>query len=203
MSATAKKKRPELKPLGMSCDKSDCENGLHCFRVSKKKATRPPGVCQDCGADLVDWSKVGARNPSDISGTVGALKKEWIRHHYWHEPIDQKAKNHALRKGRAGMTIAIDKKIRSAIGVRGPRDGRQTPWTGNLIFYAQHANACCCRRCVEYWHGIPMDRPLTEEEIHYFVKLCTLYIDERLPELKDKPQRIPPIRKKPEREGEL
>ncbi len=62
-------------------------------------------------------------------------------------------------------------------------DGRQTPFTGNLIYYAQHATATCCRKCAEEWHGINRDRPLTKEEINYMVDLIMLYIKKRVPDL--------------------
>ena len=34
-------------------------------------------------------------------------------------------------------------------------DGKQTPMRGHPVFIAQHATACCCRGCLEKWHGIP------------------------------------------------
>ena len=43
-------------------------------------------------------------------------------------------------------------------------DGSQTPMRGHPVFIAQHACACCCRGCLEKWHGIPKGRELTEEE---------------------------------------
>jgi predicted Fe-S protein YdhL (DUF1289 family) len=43
-------------------------------------------------------------------------------------------------------------------------DGRQTPWKGHPVFVAQHATACCCRGCLEKWHGIARGHELDEEE---------------------------------------
>ncbi len=74
------------------------------------------------------------------------------------------------------------------------RDGRQTPWAGNALYYAQHATASCCRRCIEEWHGIPRGRALEDKEIQYLVDLVGFYIAERLPLLKEDGERIPPIR---------
>lgn len=192
--------RPELKPLKVSCDGADCEQGLHCFRESKKLAKQygphDSGSCQHCGAKLIDWERVKKRDASDTSHTFSALKSEWIRHRYWHIDIDQRATNHAMRKGRAGIRTALDKRIRSAVGTKHSRDGRQTPWAGNILYYAQHATACCCRRCIEYWHGIPVEQALTEEQIEYFKDLCFRYISERMPDLKEAGQYVPPIRKR-------
>ena len=45
-----------------------------------------------------------------------------------------------------------------------PNDGKQTPMRGHPVFLAQHACACCCRGCLEKWHGIKAGVPLTEEQ---------------------------------------
>lgn len=197
------KKRPELKPLRLSCDQTDCEHGLHCFHESKKLAKQHGkhecGSCQACGAKLVDWARVQRRDATDNTHTIAALKHEWIRHHYWHTEIDQRAKNYAVRKGRDGLPLAVERRLRSAVGTKHSRDGRQTPWTGNILYYAQHATACCCRKCIEYWHGIPQDQTLTDEQIDYFTDLCLRYIDERLPALEPKGRHVPGI---PRADGE-
>jgi hypothetical protein len=190
-------KRPELKPLKLSCDQSNCEQGLHCFRESKKLAKqygkKERGSCQACGVTLVDWERVKKRDSKDLAHTVDALKHESIRHHYWHTEIDQRAKNYAVRKGRDGLPHAVEKRLRSAVGTKHSRDGRQTPWTGSILYYAQHATACCCRKCIEYWHGIPQDQTLTDEQIGYFRDLCLHYIDERMPDLERAGRHVPGI----------
>jgi hypothetical protein len=185
--------RPELKPLKLSCDHAECEQGLHCFRESRRRASaeeREPGSCQQCGARLVDWSRMHKRDRGDTAHTFIALRREWIRHRFWHADIDQRAMNYALRKGRRGLPMAMDSRLRSAIGVKHSRDGQQTPWSGNILYYAQHATASCCRRCLQYWHGIPEDRPLTDDEIEYFVDLGLRYIFERIPDLPDEGQKV-------------
>ena len=48
---------------------------------------------------------------------------------------------------------------------RPPRDGRQTPWRGHPVFIAQHATATCCRSCLERWHGMSRDVPLSDEQL--------------------------------------
>ena len=48
-----------------------------------------------------------------------------------------------------------------------PNDGRQTPWRGHPVFIAQHATACCCRGCLEKWHGIQKGKSLTDSELEY------------------------------------
>ncbi len=191
----------ELKPLKLSCTSTDCKNNLHCFKETQKmKAANQFGQCRECGVELVNWSRVHKRDINDAIHTFEALKHEKIRHHFWHVEIDQEAVAHALRKGRSDLRKAATHRIRKYIGEvhemsdgkkRPYRDGYQTPYSGNSIFYAQHATACCCRACIEYWHNIPQGRDLTEDEIAYLTDLAMLYIKERLPDLTDQAQKVP------------
>ena len=185
---------PKLEPLKLSCTRTDCDQGLHCFRESRRRARHPKGSCRDCGATLVDWERVQKRDAADAAHTFRSLKNEWIRHHFWHTEINQRARNYALRKGRAGLRTAAEKRVRSAVGVRHARDGRQTPWEKDILCYAQHATACCCRRCLEYWHGVPPEDRLTDEQVRYFADLCLSYIFERMPDLPEQGQKVPSIR---------
>jgi len=189
-----------LEPLKLSCTRTDCDSGLHCFRESRKRARYPTGSCQQCGAVLVDWGRVRQRNILDVAHTIKELKTEWIRHYFWHTEFSQRATNYALRKGRIGLRLAAEKRVRSSVGVKHALDGRQTPWDRDILCYAQHATACCCRRCLEYWHGIPPNQPLSEEQITYFADLCLWYVFERIPDLPELGQRVPPIRRS---KGEL
>lgn len=191
----------QLQPLKIKCTSTNCENGLHCFKQTRKKKVADQfGQCHSCGADLVDWSRVQKRNLSDVQYTFAALKHELIRHYFWHVEIDQKAINHARRKGKTGMRVAAEKRIRKSVGPAEPLyDGRQTPKenSGNAIYYAQHATACCCRKCMEYWHNIPLGRELTEQEIGYFTDLVMLYVEERLPILTEHGEKVPRLRPLP------
>jgi hypothetical protein len=49
-----------------------------------------------------------------------------------------------------------------------------------VYHYGQHATATCCRRCFEYWHGVPLERPLDSEHLEYATALVWRYIEERL-----------------------
>jgi hypothetical protein len=57
-----------------------------------------------------------------------------------------------------------------------PNDGKQTPMRGHPVFYAQHSCACCCRGCLEKWHGIPAGVQLTEEQQTYIVDILMEWI---------------------------
>lgn len=185
------------KPLGIKCTSSDCENGLHCFRQTlKMRRENTRGVCRDCGADLVDWSRVYRQDLGDVAHTFEALNHELIRHHFWHVALDQHAINYALRKGRKGIRETALNRIKKSVGApRHPLEGRQTPFEGNPIYYAQHAVAACCRACIEEWHDIPRDQELSEEEIQYLTELVILYVFDRFPELPENGQKVPAIKR--------
>ena len=52
-------------------------------------------------------------------------------------------------------------------------DGKQTPMRYRIFppFIAQHATGCCCRGCLEKWHGIPKGRQLTMREQIYLTRV--------------------------------
>ncbi len=52
-------------------------------------------------------------------------------------------------------------------------DGKQTPMRHGIFppFIAQHATGCCCRGCLEKWHGIPRGRALTLREQIYLTRI--------------------------------
>ncbi len=191
---------PRLQPLKITCTSSDCDNNLHCFKATRQmKAANEAGACRTCGAKLVNWGRVHEQEVSDAKHTFEALRFELIRHHFWHVEIDQKAINHALRKGLIRLEAAARSLIRKSVGpAKNPYDGRQTPMagSGNAIHYAQHATAACCRKCIEYWHGIPQGRALTEDELDYLTQLVMLFIEERLPFLTEDGEHVPPMRKR-------
>ncbi len=184
-----------LTPLDVKCTSVKCEVDLHCYR--KKRGTRKTvhqqdlwgtvhqnGNCWACGRNLVDWSRVHEKDMSDVSYTFEALNTELIRRVYWHTEIDQRAVAHALKKRSQELHSDTKKRLLKYIAIPSyPWDGRQTPRQGNIIYYAQHATATCCRKCMEYWYGIPKGIQLNDEQIDYFVELIDLYISDRMPQL--------------------
>lgn len=181
----------DLKPLKITCTSSDCGQQLHCFRKTRKMKPEEIGQCRSCGARLIDWDRVQKHNIFDAHFTFESLKIESIRHHFFHTPIDDAAQIHSRRKGRVALREAAFRRLRSSIGKALPaRDGQQTPFEGNILFYAQHALACCCRTCLQYWHGIPKGTELSEDDIGYLVDLIMLFVAERLPTLPDEGENI-------------
>jgi len=204
MSSTNSDWQQDEKPLSkVGCRDSDCEKDLHTFLIDRGK----PGnrnksyrseKCTVCDADIVDWDRLDRHDLSDVQYTIQALEYEYVRHRYWDAEIDEKAINHALRIGLSGLRMAAEKRLRKYIAP--PRkdngwDGRQTPKQGNVIFYAQHATATCCRPCIEAWHRIDRNRPLNESQQRDMIQLIMLYIEKKMPDLKESGEYVPPIRK--------
>ena len=186
---------PKLPPLKVTCTESRCQDNLHCYKKSRQMSAAEKGQCRSCGIDLVDWERVHRKDLSDIAYTFGMLKTELVRHEFWHKKINQRAINHALRKGRKELRSNAKKRLCSCVAKsKNFREGYQTPWEGNVIFYAQHATACCCRPCIEYWYDIPMGTQLNDEQIDYFVELIMLYISDRMPQLQENGIKVAPIR---------
>lgn len=59
-------------------------------------------------------------------------------------------------------------------------DGKQTPMRGHPVFIAQHANATCCRSCIEKWHKFPQHRKLTQSEQEYLVSIIMGWINRQI-----------------------
>lgn len=178
---------PKLEPLKVHCTDSRCESNLHCFspnRRTKNWQKTYQGQCQSCGENLVDWDRVKRRDISDVAGTFSELSHEYIRHVFFHAPFDEKSKQEALALGltrlKSNVRPLLEKKIAPA---KIFRDGTQTTKGDSAIHYAQHATATCCRKCLEYWHGIERNRDLTKEELDYCEALVLAYLDRRAPEL--------------------
>ena len=171
----------------VTCTSSDCERDLHSFlrKYPRGKSYRN-GQCRQCGVDLIDWSRLDRHDLSDVEYTVSSLELELIRHVYWRIPFDQTAINHASKLGRKGLLAAAEPRLLKSVAPPKSkifRDSTQTKFTGNVLYYAQHATATCCRRCIEAWHGIPREQRLTHEQIGYMTELLTHYVDKRMPEI--------------------
>ncbi|MBL7722751.1 MAG: DUF4186 family protein [Chitinophagaceae bacterium] len=180
----------DLNPLNITCGSTKCDDGLHCFKTSERVAKKfgSRGVCKECGANLIDWKRVYQNNIKDAKFIFKSMKNELIRHVYWHTPIDRDAIQIALKFTREEMREHTKKVLKTKIGSsHNAWDGRQTPMTGKeIVNYAQHATATCCRKCLEYWHNIKKDDELTEEQLEFCTDLVMLYIEERVPNISNK-----------------
>jgi hypothetical protein len=170
--------------IKVTCTSTDCVNDQHCYLQKRKvEGAHVFGPCRSCGArPPFSIERLRRRDIDDVAYTLSALRHEMIREQFWTKPFDDQAMARARKKGRAGVLDGVAGRVRSAIGREANGfDGRQTGLTGNVIFYAQHATATCCRKCLSYWHNIPADRDLRPEEARYCEALIVAYLDERLP----------------------
>jgi len=191
----------QLKPIDITCTSTSCTDALHCFKSKKDQIDKGmKGACRDCGANFIDWNRVHKRDIKDLKFTYNSLNNELIRYVYQENDIlNQRAINYALRKGRKGLRARIEKELRDKVGKsKNFREGRQTKKQGNSIIpYAQHGTATCCRKCIEYWHGIEQGIELSDEDIAYFVELIMYFVENRLQGegLEDEGIKVPSIRK--------
>lgn len=158
--------------------------GGHLFRPKKDE---PPAGCLVCGIELVDWARLWVRDAADWAYTFSLLRLESIRQEFWNTEIDAEAlascptsSELLAQLARRRLQQSVSKVYGTGSDARPYRDGYQTPKQGNILYYAQHSLACCCRRCMRYWHGMPYGRPLDDQELDYFAALITHYVDERL-----------------------
>ena len=180
----------KLRPMDVKCSTTSCEQGFHFYTSKRIPAHGKIGDCPACGDDSVDWARIHRREQGDIQYTFNSLKKELLRHVCWVNDVDETAVEKALKRGRTTIlqkaTNLVTKRIAKI--PTGHFDYQCTPKKGNeIVHYAQHATATCCRKCLERWHNIPQDIVLSSEDIKYCVSLIELYINERIPDLKDEP----------------
>jgi Domain of unknown function (DUF4186) len=171
--------------VNISCRKTDCDNGLHCYRPKPtgKAWIEPSGECQGCGDRSVDWDRVKRRNIADGAALQRELQREWIRHHFWTKPIDSDSKEVLLSLSKEDLRSHIRKEL--AKGVAPPRpwgDGRRVPTKdeklrGRPLYYAQHATASCCKKCAYYWWGLPRDQQYTQQQLDFLTAMCVGFFE--------------------------
>jgi hypothetical protein len=183
-----RKNRP--KTLGIVCGRSECKKNLHCFRPPDHDRRRAPGPCGQCGVDLINWNQMWIRDLRDAPRKFEFLKAEWIRHFFFHVPISSRIDAYARNKGLDVLAKVAQEQLTQGKMIRFNEkfDWNQTKMLdGTIVHWARHAVACCCRRCMEYWHNIPSSDSLSDEDIEYFKQLVMLYIQHRMPNLQEAP----------------
>ena len=188
--------KKELPKLQVRCTSTSCENGLHCFKPTPQmRRMKQKGVCRECGLRLDNFSEISKLQLKDTDFIINSLQHETWRHYFWyHIDLDQWAINYAYRKGKTNLKIAIQERLKHYLKPDNDFDGRQTPLQKNPIYYGQHATATCCRKCIEYWYNVPLNRELKTNEIDFFSNLIMVYILEKVPDLPDVGKYVPPIR---------
>ena len=110
----------------------------------------------------------------NISQTLSVLKKSKFRSSFHLGSTEIEIIN---KKGMETIRKHALELLEKRIKIKPKNDGRQTPFKGHPVFVAQHATATCCRKCIQKWHFLPKDRPLTTQEISSLANLITIWIE--------------------------
>lgn len=146
----------------------DCENGKHYFVFDGNTH------CQFCGCKFSHAEAM--RNKPDYQTVKCAMQESMWNDEWLNVGLDQVAKSKLPSIKRANIKGILSKSIR----ICQPDDGRQTPYYGNPVYYAQHGLGCCCRKCLEKFYGIPKSAVLSDDELGYFTDLITAFLNEKL-----------------------
>lgn len=177
----------ELSPLEVTCSQTRCKEGFHFFTSKVAPKEGKLGDCKDCGDNSIDWDRIHKRDQNDLEYTFSSLKRELLRHVCWVNELDPEVIPHAVERGKSELLKRAKEIVSKKIAKipQGYYDYLCTPKHGKeIIHYAQHATATCCRNCLERWHAIPQDIVLNDGQINYIVALIEKFIDDRVPQLK-------------------
>ena len=95
--------------------------------------------------------------------------------------LREKDKAYVREKGMENIRLHAEEFVRARLAPAViPNDGRQTPMRGHPVFLAQHATACCCRKCLHKWYRVPMGVPLTESQQEKIVNLLMAWIQRQM-----------------------
>jgi hypothetical protein len=185
-----------LVPITIRCKWSACAHDHHTLdytgHVDPGGRSFPKGHCQACGKPILASTETAGLVSDDFGNVIGALNSELIRHHYWSVSIDLRAWNKAKRVGRKRLHEQAMKRVTKEMTRNDSGAGHQTSYFGDVIAYAQHAVAACCRKCAAYWYGLPSDLnvPPSDAQIQFMVSAVQTYLDIRLPDLPNEAQKV-------------
>ncbi len=89
-------------------------------------------------------------------------------------------KQNIKEKGFILLEKAAIEIISNRLRVKPCNDGKQTPYRGHPVFKAQHATACCCRKCIQKWHHIPSYKELDDREMKYLVNVVMVWLKKEM-----------------------
>ena len=108
--------------------------------------------------------------------TIKNVMRESMWNDEWlHVELDNVAKSKLGKVSKREIKRILVK----SIGVCRDNDGRQTPYYGNPVYYAQHGLGCCCRKCLEKFYGISRNTLLSDDGLEYFTNLIIAFLAER------------------------
>tara|TARA_Y100000034_G_C6878055_1_gene401868 strand:- start:1162 stop:1521 length:360 start_codon:yes stop_codon:yes gene_type:complete len=113
------------------------------------------------------WSQI-LRNPS----TLTKLKTSKFRRKFFLSETEKQYVKDNIEVLDQFVKHILDRNLK----VKPSDDGRQTPYSGNPVYKAQHATATCCRKCIFKWHRIPSYKELNEKEINYLTNIILKWL---------------------------
>lgn len=169
----------------LKCGMTDCKNNMHSFNTNKmlQKKGIEKGCCVECRSSLVDWDRVYKNDISDFNYLKNALKLEMIRNVHWTiKQPSKEMKDEIRNKTAEQLSQMVHNRLIKTLSK--PKkdndwDGRQTPFDGKLIYWAQHATGTCCRKCLEEWHGIDANSEISNSDYNYLEQVVTKYLLEK------------------------
>ncbi len=123
-----------------------------------------------------DKAEEGYKAETDLTDLFNRLAKSKFRSSFY---LNLKDKNYIREKGWTKIEHGAREIIARRLAPASiPNDGKQTPMRHGIFppFIAQHATGCCCRGCLEKWHGIEKGRRLTAAEQDYIVKVIMTWL---------------------------
>lgn len=113
-----------------------------------------------------------------IDDALQKLKKSDFRTKFH---LNEKDKEYIKEKGMAVIKSHAEDFVRTRLAPSCiPNDGKQTPMRGHPVFVAQHACACCCRKCLEKWYNVKKGVPLTQKQQTQIVNLLMSWIEKEM-----------------------
>ena len=118
--------------------------------------------------------QLGATEIENVERVFERLSQSSFRSRF---RLSRDDREYAIAKGENSLREHARELLTKRIGAAEPlNDGKQTPTKGHPVFTAQHATGCCCRGCLQKWHGIEKHIPLTEDQISYLTELVLEWI---------------------------
>ena len=106
---------------------------------------------------------------------LDSLSKSKFRRHF---KLTKRYKDYVNEKGMDTIKRHAEDFIKKRVAPADiPNDGKQTPMKNHPVFIAQHATACCCRKCINKWHHFPIGVELTKTQQDYLVDLIMEWIE--------------------------
>lgn len=91
--------------------------------------------------------------------------------------LKEKDKSYILQKGMEVIRCHAQDFVRQRLAPAViSNDGKQTPMHGHPVFLAQHACACCCRKCLNKWYRVPNFIELNDRQQEKIVNLLMAWI---------------------------